>query len=531
MKFIYKNIILTGFICLYTAATCNAQSGDSITSPADYSLLPIQYTGLQTSNPVAYIEVDRDRMNGQITYNHTSGDYKYISDPRSMNSGQVALEGFKRVNKLHFYGSFSYNISGLKGQKWKDVLMPSQGNPFILGDSIGGDYDNERFAIKGVMASTLNKKLKWAVAVDYNGGSSADQSDPRPRIDATRYSIYPGIMYNLLPDWSIGLDFGYEGYKEVISVTTTTKKDHNYFLFQGLGNYTIESGISHGRQYKGTAFGSNAQIKWRKNIYENILQLGYKSNEEKSEDGAVSESDNSSVSGSGNSNMFRSGDYKETIYSLMNIFSVKQGQTSHILKVNIDNNNSKGIWYDQKKITNSNNQQIWEIYNKSVKYKNKTTKIGLDYIWLKERSGWKDYMLGVAAEFEQHKTTLLPDMHLQKYSNVNVAIKGGKTFRLPKNFQLGFDLKASYQRNLSSKADFTGLVLANLWSYPVFEYLTSDHYRGDASFKLSKQTRMGNLPSTIYLTAGASYTKSALDTDNFNKPDRIGIATSFGFTF
>ena len=143
--------------------TCNAQSMDSIASPSDYSLLSMQYIWLHTSNPVAYLNVKSNPMNGQISYNHISGNYKYISDPQSMNRGNIAVEGFKKVNKLQFYGSFSYDISKLNEQRWKNVLMPSTGNPFILGDSIGGNYDNETFEIKGIVTSSFNEKLKWPV--------------------------------------------------------------------------------------------------------------------------------------------------------------------------------------------------------------------------------------------------------------------------------------------------------------------------------------------------------------------------------
>jgi len=498
---------------------CNAQSNDSIAAPADYSLLPVQYIGLQTSNPAVYSDVKNDRMNGQLFYNHMSGDYKNISDPGSMNGGKIAMEGFKRVNKLHFYGSFSYDISGLKGQKWKNVLMPSEGNPFILGDSIGGSYDNETFEIKGAMASSFNEKIKWGVVVNYKGGSSADQDDPRPKIDAARYTLRPGIIYNLSSNWDIGLDFGYEGYREDISITVV--EDYNtyrFMLFQGLGNYFLASGSGYSREYRGNALDGNVQVKWGKDIYGNILQLGYKSKEEKAKDGS---------SGS----LFKAGDYKETTYSLMNIFSIKRNQTLHLVKINIDYYSSKGIWYDQRKITNENDQQIWEVYNKSVKYKDNTTKAGLEYTWLKEKQGFKDYMLGASIELDQHKTTFMPEMYLQKYSNIRASLKGGKTFWLPKKMQLGLDLKFTYQQNLSSKADFEGIVLANEWSYPRFEYLTSDYYAGEASVKLSKRTQLGNLPSIIYWTANVGYTQSNLDTEHFDKPDHIGFTTSLGFTF
>lgn len=521
MKIIPGKIILTGFISVLAAIACNARSNDSIIGPADYSLLPLQYIWLQTTNPVAYADIEGDRMDAVLGYRYGSGDYKPVSDPRSVHSGKVLVEGFKQVDKLHFYGSFLYNISSLEGQKWKDVLLPSPGNPFILGDSIGGDYDNELFEIKGVMASSANENFKWGVSMNYKGGSSADQNDPRPLIDAMRYSVRPGILYRIpSSSWGLGLDLGYERYREDIKISVIeTNIVHHFFLFQGLGLYYMESGISYSRRYKGNAFSGNGHVNWKNNAAENILRIGYENRTENSEDGS-SESP------------FRSGDYKETVYSLSDIFSVKKDAMAHILKIYADYSPSKGIWYDQKKTVNPNDQSIiWEVYNKSVKYKNKVTKAGLEYTGLKERQGFKDYSFGASFDYEQSKTDFLPDMYLQKYSNLKASIKGGKTFWLPGRSQLSLDLDVSYRKNLTSKAGFDGIKLADLWSYPVFEYLTSDFYSGGARAKFSKRTSIGKLPSIIYLTAGIDYIKSTQQTNYFNKPDRINIATSLGFTF
>ena len=518
MKLTLRNIFLSGAIYLYSVMTCNAQSMDSIASPSDYSLLSMQYIWLHTSNPVAYLNVKSNPMNGQISYNHISGDYKYITDPQSMNRGNIAVEGFKKVNKLQFYGSFSYDISKLNEQRWKNVLMPSTGNPFILGDSIGGNYDNETFEIKGIVTSSFNEKLKWGIAASYKGGSSADQNDPRPKIDAVRYSIRPGVMYNF-DDWNIGLNLEYEGYEENIAITSVeTTKTHRFFLFQGLGNYFQTSGIGYRRHYKGNTSGGDIQIIRKYNSFENILQLGYRNKIEKSEDGE---------SGS----FFKSGDYKEAKYSLMNLFSIKRNHVSHLIKLSINHYSSKGTWYDQQKITNNNDQQIWVVYNKSVKYKDNATTAGFEYTWLKEKQGFKDYTLSSSVEMEQHKTSFLPEMYLQKYSNIKASLQGGKTYWLPNKFQLGVNLGASYQKNISSKGNFEGIALANIWSYPVFEYLTSDYYTGSVSAKLSKRTLLGNLPAILYLFAGINYAKSSLATDNFNKPNRIVFMTTAGFTF
>lgn len=517
MKFTLRKKILAGFACLFSAVIGHAQTNDSVAYPVDYSLLPVRHIWLQSQNPVAYAGI-RDAMDIHMAYGHVSGPYKYLSDPESVNGGKVSVEGFKQVGRLHFFGSFSYGLSTLNGQKWKDVLMPSPGNPYLLADSIGGDYNNELFDIRGAMASSLNDRITWGIAATYKGGTSSDENDPRALIDAVRYSIRPGILYRF-SRWSLGADIGFEGYAEKIGMDSYHgTSNFVFFQFQGLGNYFPDSGNGHSRRYKGKAAGGNIQFGWKERHIENILQLGYKNNEEKSEDGSTA-------------TPFKSGDYKEDTYSVSNLFSAKINDISHIAKLSFEYIPSRGIWYDQQKVTNANNQTVWEVFNQSVQYRHHTSRAEGYYGLTKEKDGFADYTFGGTVIFEQQKTSFLPEMYLQEYSGITVALKGEKTFRLPKMFLLGLKVNAGYRKNLSSKADFEGITLAGIWSYPVLEYLTSDYYTGGVQAKLNKRTLFGKLPTTVYLTAGIDYTKSTLKTTNFTEPHRINVSTAFGCTF
>ncbi|WP_298647103.1 DUF6850 family outer membrane beta-barrel protein [uncultured Proteiniphilum sp.] len=517
MKFISRKKILIGITCLFSAVTGHAQTNDSVAYPVDYSLLPVRHIWLQSQNPVAYAGIG-DAMDIRVAYDHISGSYKHLSDPKSTNGGKVSAEGFRQVGQLHFFGSFSYGISRLNRQKWKNVLMPSPGNPYLLADSIGGDYNNELFDIRGAMASSINDKTTWGIAVTYKGGSSSDENDPRALIDAVRYSIRPGILYRF-SRWSIGADAGFEGYAEKIGMESYYgTSNFVFFQFQGLGNYFPDSGNGHSRRYKGKATGGNIQIGREGRNMENIFQLGYKLNKEESEDGSTA-------------SPFKSGDYKEDTYSVSNLFSAKINETNHIARLSFEYIPSRGIWYDQQKITNANNQTVWEVFNQSVQYRHRISRMEGHYGLTKEKDGFTDYAFDGTVIFEQQNSSFLPEMYLQEYSNITVALKGEKTFPLPKMFLLGLKFNAGYRKNLSSKADFEGITLAGIWSYPLFEYRTSDYYTGGIQAKLNKRMLLGKLPTTVYLMAGIDYTKSTLKTTNFNEPHRINVSAALGCTF
>lgn len=519
MKSISKKIALLGLTFMYTTIFCNAISKDSVAVPVDYQLLPIRYTEFQLSNPTSYINLKGSSLDINLNYKHTSGEYKTVSDATSINEGGLNMQGFKQIDKYHFYGSFSYNIAGLKGQNWKDVLMTSANNPFILADSIGGDYDNEGFKIKAAMASSINEKISWGLVLDYEGGSSADQTDPRPSIDAVRYVIRPGISYTISPSWGIGLDVAYHGYREKISISSLESMyTYRFFMMQGLGNAVVESSTGgYSREYTGHIWDANIQLNWNNRNLKNSLQFGYKNNHENSEDGSNSR--------------YKSGDYAETIYSVSDVFSFKQAQGVHIAKIEASRAESKGTWYDQQKTVNSNDQIVWEVYNKSVKYKNDITQAKFDYSYVKEKDEMINLLLGASVDYEQNNTTFYPDVTKQKYSNVRLEAKGIKTFWLPNKFQIETTLNVNYKKNLNSNFDFYGIPLASSYSLPIYEYLTSDNYGGALGLKLSKRTVINKRVSLVYLAIRGDYTQSNLKTTYFDKDNRLGILATIGTTF
>lgn len=178
-----------------------------------------------------------------------------------------------------------------------------------------------------------------------------------------------------------------------------------------------------------------------------------------------------------------------------------------------------------------NNQTVWEVFNQSVQYRNRVSRAAAAYGLTKERKGFADYAFGGTVTFEQQNSSFLPEIYLQKYSNITAALKGEKTFWLPNMFLLGLKVNASYRKNLSSTVDFNNISLAGIWSYPVFEYLTADYFRGGLRATLHKPALLGKLPAIVYLTAGIDYTKSTLTTTHFDAPHRIHLSSAFGCTF
>ena len=76
---------------------------------------------------------------------------------------------------------------------------------FILGDSIPSDFNTQRFNLSGTVAYKPLERLILALKLDYDTGSSANQTDPRPKTDGMHFVITPGVQYLMGGGFSLGL--------------------------------------------------------------------------------------------------------------------------------------------------------------------------------------------------------------------------------------------------------------------------------------------------------------------------------------
>lgn len=485
----------------------------------DITLLPLEYIGLKTDNPASFAQIDLSLTNINIGYSQASGGYKNISSAETINSGIISIEGIKRLNDLTFWGLFGYDISRHINRKWNDVLFTSTANPFILADSVGGDYDDEIFNIAGGISSTIwNEKLSWGIEGVYKVGSSADQTDPRPSIDAVRYTINPGLYYNT-NTLKIGISGYYSGYNERISVTLVNNNiPHYYFLMMGLGSFYPEKGGGYTRNYVGHSYGGSMQLVFITPRLENVFQAGYKNEIEKAQDGS-------------SASLFKAGDYKNTIFSVADFFKFKANSFIHHIDIDMSTASVRGVWYDQKQVVNSNNEVVWEVYNQSVRYKERINSATLNYILEKRTNNKPDFLLSVSTDYNSHDAQLYPEGDYQRYSNLLIRLGGQKNVIFPNQFEFLVALNGLYKQNLSREANFSNVSLASVWSYPVYDYFTSDMYSTGISLRLGKTVDLYGYNFFPFVKADAKYTESSLKNNFYNNGNRTDLLVTLGAFF
>jgi len=460
-----------------------------VTTPDAIPLLELKNLWLASGNPVALTSVEPVLGMLDINYTATKGSYRLYADPERARKFNIHTEGYKTVGKYHLYGSFDYQLNKLQQMKWNDVLFPSEHNPFILADSIGGDYDTEIFDIRaGIAAPFRNNQWQWGIKGAYKAGSSADQTDPRPAINAVRYSIAPGITYSW-GNWQLGIDGLMEMYKEDISITSVNYDlNYHFFLFNGLGNYYPNSGDNYSRDYRGQKLGGGIQAGFTGNRLENIVQAGYYHNVEKAEDGPTEK-------------LFKAGEFVDDHFWGSNALKIQKNDDIHIIRASAGLHIIDGIWFDQASMVDNNGNITWHVFNQSVKYTRDDFTAGLEYEFLKEKSLQRNYSLSAGVRYNYVSSFYYPEEFYMDYSNIQATIKGIKNFYLRNGWSIIAQVQAELRQNLQKDADFTGIRFSEIISKPAYDYYTGNTWGAGGSLTVARQSKNEKVRLHPFVTA------------------------------
>lgn len=500
-----------------------AAAQDSILrTSTEFGLVQELNSYLQTNQPASYRTINKKGIRFDYQFDQENGDFYQINHAKENVHHKIGVEGFDKINKVSLYGKASYTISTLKQQKWNNVLFVNPNNPFTLGDSIGGDYNREIFSMEGAVVAPVSKdeRLNIAFFGKYSAGSNADQTDPRPLMNAVRYTIRPGITYEI-SNWLFGADFTYEGYRENISISSVnTNWVHHFFLFQGLGNAITRTGTSYSRRYDGNGLGGDIQIAYNAARFDNILEIGYLSSRESANDGSVS-------------SFFKAGDFEESTYHIANIASFRQNeQTIHQLHLRGTYTPTKGIWFDQIQVMDENSQTTWQVYNQSVKHKENIFLADLKYVFSRKNNDLSNnYVVSLSGNYRNSETNHYPEGYFQRYATIYTQLDAKKWFKIKDINHIVVGANAGHRARISGQNDFAGLTLNDLYAYPVYDYLTAGFWQARLSVELNRRLNFNGFSVNTFIQPSFNYVRTLDDTPSFDREKRNNFQLSAGFIF
>ena len=154
-------------------------------------------TGWRSLNPTTLSDNPVGNMTRiDVGYSLGRGDFHDVDESSKTRALGASVTGYHRFGKVDCFGLLSYRNGKQNDRRWNSTMYISDANPFILADSIRSDFNIEEFDLRAGVSYTPIRQLSIGLNVRYLTGSSANQTDPRPKNDAMHFVMNPGIAHS-----------------------------------------------------------------------------------------------------------------------------------------------------------------------------------------------------------------------------------------------------------------------------------------------------------------------------------------------
>lgn len=507
----------TVLLCLLAFPAGNMLAQPSLTGESEYRYDDARQLWHNT-DMAAGLSLDTTRNRGVAYFDlsHRSGDYHRVQEGSQSNQLQFFTERYQTIGKyLYGYGRFQFDMGRTKGRAWSDVQRTDHDNPFIVGSSLPGKYDNQSFDFTAALGTSNFGGWRFGAQLDYKVSDLSRLRDPRSRSQLLDYRLTPSVTY------TIGANtFGVSGYynrrKEKIPNINTVQDDPNLLYYQ-MSGLEAANGTTGG--YKGF------QREWVNHLFGASLAYGYSLNSKLSTLNVL-------TIGRGEEYMYEQykrepGRCRTYNYGVSTQNRLQAGRLLHQIDLSANYRQGYADEYRQElQIDNDpNTGHTSYSYTTLITFKKRyqTDAFDLDLHYRlnmtdDERAinGYIGLQGHVATANDKH---LLPTSQL-KQSATNIKLEGGKS--LLSGNRLWID--AAITRHISHKAD---LDLANpLTDYaqavlvPDQAYLQANYWKGDLSVTYQFPLTIKGYRSQWFAKLYGSYLK----TDNSLKSQSVGLS-------
>ena len=466
-----KHLICLFLFCVYTSCLYSQNSDTLVKTYGAFNFAQFKNLWNDTQNPAStFYQTYSQIGNASVNYGYQDNDFHSVFKAKSQNYFAVNTEGFTTKKGISYFGKFQYMNAQEQDLTWNNTSFISKDNPFILADSVGGNYDNEQFLLEGGISFPLGKSGNvWGLKAKYHVGSKANQSDPRPDIVSLRASVTMGVIVkrNL---WDFGINLYLERLSEEIDVSIVDKVNHRYFRFMGFGQYQGVTDTYFERLYTGRNYGVALQASYNSGSLKNITELKIHREYERAEDG-------------GGFTKYRAGDYKAYAINFSDKMFWFRDNYINKLSFNATYKNTKGIWFDQNMETGDDGTSYWHVYNESVKYKKNIFDLGLNYSLVKKKKDQASFKFSGNVNLNIALADFYPEKFHEDIYNLTVSLKNRKNWYKDK-VDVSVSIGTEYRYNIKKDIYVQNIELQNIITYPEYYYRSSDYFLMDCELRL-----------------------------------------------
>lgn len=463
------------------------------------------------------------------SWQYENGKFRNVQDPSSFNRMSLLTESILQLNKVYFYGKFSFDYNIRKNMGWTNVLS-TYNTPIYLADSVPGEQTMEVYRIDGGVGYPLGKHFAIGAKIGYETTSNAKHKDARNQNTYMNLNLYPGIMFQTGP-LRIGANMIYQKMTELVDVKVIgSGKIHEIFEFEGLWHYKsyimTDGGGSIERDYQQEIYGGSVQAEIFSKKFSFFNEFSFSQRKQESfPSGFTNE---------------KSGEIKERIYDYNGLLHINGKKYDHYLSLALRTSNC--LMYEniqQVEIIDQN--EVWVQYG--IKNKAYTDVVNADvyYQLFRNRTAYNsswDARIGARGFSVKRGYRLYPAKFTQELENYEGYLSFNKNFLRHKGmFDCRIDLAYTIGdgKRLETKTEATGEIPDNdqykrrddLLTRE-FEYLTSDRFRGGLNIRY---TRFLNKAKGMNLYGDARFIYNRSLNGEFQDKTRTNIQALIGFAF
>ena len=447
---------------------------DSVQHESHYFYKELNYLDnlySRTMNPVSLSHNKvRSIADATVKGRFLSGDFHAMDQGRKLRDLEATISGLQHFGKLDISGFLTYTNRKEFDRQWNSTLFVTPTNPYILCDDIASNVNTEIFEMSAAASYQFSDPFNGGLSLSYKTGSLSDQADPRPKTNAMRVVINPGVEFRLNDTHRLGLAASVDIFRSDMSYTVVNNNiNYTYYVMKGMGDCVIRTSTDlagYPRDYEGTCY--KGALQWMmaplSGNLRNLLEVSFATNSENSTDG-------------GYAFTYKSGDYHQQSLTVYDRFNIRNNNRFHQnLSVLFSYAKDKGDWYDQKKKVDAahGNVVYYEVLNKSKIMDNQHLSAQFSYQADLLKKGLPDITLNADVTFrrlqaKQYST----DVFKQNYNLLDFHLGSTKHWRVG-NFRLGGTLGGFYSAQMGDPAYATANPdLADSYVAPGFEYASS----------------------------------------------------------
>lgn len=425
--------------------------------------------------------------------NVIQGDFRRAQQAESSRQLLFFSDGFHALKKGMVYGSFQFTQQQDVNVQFSDVMDPYRGTPYLIADSVGGDWKKQMYNMQLSAASgpLLKERIRLGIGVKYKVATGARQNDPRPLNDVNELGVMPGLTWQISKKHTLGVNGFYGTYKESIQLENkNTGRSQYLYKLLGLGQYELPTimSVSATRYYNGTKYGGDVQYHYQHHKLEAMLTAGYRDYKEVTTDGTTSP--------------LKGGTFHETETNA----GVDVVYGPHHVSVGY-------IQYDrigtETQYSRNTATSQWDIVLEAPFWTSFVQQSNVSYEW-----NYKTWLLHAGAAYNTMENKYLLTNSIQQIDYITYSVTAGKSWN---SFDL--QLQGGYRQHVQDLLNYqlmttTSNLIAYKVLYPDHAYMAANAYR--AGLQAQYYFKIEKAPRTRFFVRGQAAVENGLGSNRTN---------------